>query len=97
MRTTFFSLGVGTRIQLSKVFGIIADATFPFSDLRTSDNGFYPAVGVGLEIETGGHVFQVNFTNATGIMETDYIPYTTSNWADGEFRLGFTVSRVFNL
>jgi hypothetical protein len=92
-----FSLGVGTRIQLSKVFGIIADATFPFSDLRTSDNGFYPAVGVGLEIETGGHVFQVNFTNATGIMETDYIPYTTSNWADGEFRLGFTVSRVFNL
>ena len=92
-----FSLGVATRIQLTKVIGIIADATFPFSDYRNSDNGFYPAIGVGFEFETGGHVFQVNFTNATGIMETDYIPYTTSNWGDGQFRLGFGISRVFNL
>ena len=92
-----FSMGAGARVQLSRVFGIIADITVPFSSRRTSDNGFYPAVGLGLEIDTGGHLFQVNFTNATGIMETDYIPYTTSNWLDGEFRLGFTISRVFNL
>lgn len=92
-----FSLGVGTRVQINKVFGIIADATFPFSDIRTTDNGFYPILGIGLEIDTGGHLFQVNFTNATGIMEPDYIPYTTSNWGDGAFRLGFTISRVFNL
>lgn len=92
-----FTMGVGTRVQLTKVLGIIADASFPFSDIRTTDNGYYPAIGVGLEIETGGHVFQVNFTNATGIMETDYLPYTTSNWADGQFRLAFGISRVFNL
>lgn len=92
-----FSLGAGARVQLSRVFGIIADVTVPFSERRNSGNGFYPAVGLGLEIDTGGHLFQVNFTNATGIMETDYIPYTTSNWLDGEFRLGFTISRVFNL
>ncbi len=92
-----FSLGLASRLQLSKVFGLVADFTLPFSDLRTADNGFYPALGLGLEIETGGHVFQVNFTNATGIMETDYIPYTTTNWLDGEFRFGFTVSRLFNL
>lgn len=92
-----FSLGFATRIQLSKVLGIIADATFPFSSIRSSENGFYPAIGFGFEIETGGHVFQINFTNATGVMETDYIPYTTSNWGDGEFRLGFTISRLFNL
>ena len=92
-----FSLGFATRVQINKVFGIIADVTLPFSDIRTTDNGFYPAMGIGLEIETGGHVFQVNFTNATAIMETDYIPYTTSNWGDGQYRLGFTISRVFNL
>jgi hypothetical protein len=92
-----FSMGVATRVQISKVFGIVADATFPFSDLRTTDNDFYPAIGIGLEIETGGHVFQVNFTNATGIMETDFIPYTTSNWLEGQYRLGFTISRTFNL
>lgn len=92
-----FSLGAAARIQLTKVWGIVADATFPFSDIRTADNGFYPAIGVGLEIDTGGHVFQVNVTNATALMETDYIPYTTSSWADGQFRLGFTISRLFNL
>ena len=92
-----FSLGFATRIQITKVFGIVADATFPFSDLRTSENGYYPPFGIGLEIDTGGHVFQINFTNAEGIAETDYIPNTTSDWSKGEFRLGFTISRTFNL
>ncbi len=92
-----FSIGTGARLQLSKVFGIIAESTIPFSDIRTRDNNFYPSVGVGLEIETGGHIFQLNFTNSEGIMETDYIPYTRSSWLDGGFRLGFTISRVFNL
>ena len=92
-----FSLGFATRLQLSKVFGVIVDGTFPFSDIRNSENGYYPALGIGLEVETGGHVFQINLTNATGIMETDYIPNTRSNWGDGEFRLGFTISRLFNL
>lgn len=94
---TIISLGAASRIQLSKVFGLIVDATFPFSEFRSNTDGFYPALGIGLEIDTGGHVFQVNLTNATQIMETDYIPYTTSNWGDGEYRLGFTISRLFNL
>lgn len=91
------SLGFATRVQINRVFGIIFDATFPFSSLRTSENGYYAPIGIGLEIDTGGHLFQVNFTNARGIMETDYIPYTTSSWGDGQFRLGFTISRLFNL
>lgn len=92
-----FSLGAATRIQLNKVWGVIADATFPITGNRRSNDGFYPALGIGLEIDTGGHIFQINLTNATAIMETDYIPYTTANWSDGEFRLGFTISRLFNL
>lgn len=92
-----FSMGFATRVQLSKVFGIIIDGTFPFSELRTTENGYHPAIGVGLEIDTGGHVFQINFTNATGISETDYIPNTTGDWGEGQFRLGFTISRGFNL
>lgn len=92
-----FSIGAATRIQLNKVVGIIADLTVPFSSRRTSDAGYYYPFGIGLEFDTGGHIFQLNFTNATGIMETDYIPYTTSSWGKGEFRLGFTISRLFNL
>ncbi len=92
-----FSLGFAFRIQITKVFGIIGDATFPFSELRTKENGYYPPLGIGLEVDTGGHIFQINFTNARGIIETDYIPNTQSDWSQGQFRLGFTISRTFNL
>lgn len=91
------SLGFATRVQLTKVMGLIVDGTFPFSDVRTSEEGYFPAIGVGLEFDTGGHVFQLNFTNATAITETDYIPNTTTDWGEGQFRLGFTISRMFNL
>ena len=92
-----FNLGLAARLQLTKVFGLILDTTIPFSDLRTSENGYYLPLGFGLEIDTGGHVFQINLTNTTGLAPTDYIPNTRSNWADGQFRLGFTISRLFNL
>jgi hypothetical protein len=91
------SVGIASRVQLSKIFGIIADITLPFSENRTNLNGYYPSIGVGLEIDSGGHIFQVNLTNSKGLIETDYIPYSTSNWGDSEFRLGFTISRIFNL
>lgn len=94
---TMLSIGTAARYQVGKVLALVADATFPFSNTITSENGYSPPVGFGLEWDTGGHVFQLNFTNATGIFETDYIPYTTSSWGDGEFRIGFTISRWFNL
>ncbi len=93
------SLGGGLRWQATKGMGILIDTTFPLlSDLRTSANGYYPILGIGFEFDTGGgHVFQVNLTNARGISATDYIPYSRSNWTDGGFRLGFTISRLFNI
>ena len=94
---SLFAGGLAFRLKLSRVFGIIVDSTVPFSHIRNPDNGYYFPLGIGLEIKTVGHVFHVNFTNAKAITETDYIPNTTSNWLDGEFRLGFTISRYFKL
>ena len=92
------SVSLVLKYQMSKSFGIILDGNMPFSSLRTTENGYYLPLGVGLEWETGGgHVFQINFTNATGLMETDYLPNTRSNWADGGYRLGFTIARQFTL
>lgn len=97
------SLSGAFKFQFNKTFALIFDMTIPFSEYRNDvdDNGdrnFYYPLGVGFEWETGGgHVFQINLTNASGIVETDYIPYTTNNWADGEYRLGFTISRHFKL
>jgi hypothetical protein len=94
------TLGAGARILLTKHLAFIADATLPMSGRRAltnSSSGYFPALGAGLEINTGGHVFQLNFTNAKGIAENDYIPYTQSNWSKGQFRVGLTISRLFNL
>ena len=91
------SIGAAGRLQLTKVIGILADVTLPVSGQRTSPKGYHPSVGIGFDIDTGGHVFQINLTNSKGIVETDYIPYTTSDWSAGQFRIGFTISRLFNL
>jgi len=97
------SLGLASRVQLTKVMAFVADFTLPVNGLQspfaTNPEGFeyFPALGIGMEWDTGGHIFQLNLTNAEGIMETDYIPNTTTNWLDGEFRIGFTISRLFNL
>ncbi len=93
----FFNLGVQAKYQVNKGFALIVDATAPFTDTRTTESGYYLPVGIGFEFDTGGHVFQLNMTNATGLATTDYVPNTTANWGDGEFRLGFTISRLFNL
>ncbi|MCH2043170.1 MAG: DUF5777 family beta-barrel protein [Saprospiraceae bacterium] len=93
-----FGVGIAMRIQLSKSLGLILDGNFPLSSSRfTSDSGYFSHIplGLGLEMETGGHVFQINFTNASGIMLYDYLPNTDANWGLGQFRLGFTISRLF--
>ena len=95
------ALGFGARIKFTKRMAIIIDYFFPFSDYRNNpptgeSREFFNPLGVGLEIETGGHVFHINFSNSTGVIEQEFIPYTVDNWLDGEFRLGFNISRVFS-
>ncbi len=96
VQNDIFSIGAATRIQLSKVYALLIDITAPFSEQHSNGEYTLP-VGLGLEIDTGGHIFQINLTNARGMAETDYIPYTNSLWGEGQFRLGFTISRLFNL
>lgn len=93
------ALGAAIRLQVTKSFGLLFDATFPLlTDERNTGIDYTMPFGIGFEFDTsGGHVFQVNLTNSRGISETDYIPYTSSSWGDGEFRLGFTISRLFSL
>ncbi|MBR9922478.1 MAG: hypothetical protein GYB31_16695 [Bacteroidetes bacterium] len=100
-----FSVGLAGRIQMTKVLGLILEGQLPLNgpqspfsgEERLSGPPYQPAIGVGFEIDTGGHVFQINLTNSSGIVATDYLVNTRSNWLNGEFRLGFTISRIFNL
>ncbi|MBC9931166.1 DUF5777 family beta-barrel protein [Chitinophaga qingshengii] len=98
-----FALGVGGRLKLSKRIGIVAEYFYPFRSQASRDYykaqgiTFYNPLGVGLEIETGGHVFHLNFTNSSAIQETQFIPETTTSWLQGQFRWGFNISRRFTL
>jgi len=98
-----FALGFGGRLKFSKRIALVADYFLPFRSESSRDQyaravrRLYHPLGVGLEIETGGHIFNLNFTNATAIQEIQYIPETTTTWTRGEFRWGFTIARRFSL
>lgn len=99
-----FDLGIGGRLKFRKRMAIVADYFIPFRSQQASNyfstqfnTLFYNPLAVGLEIETGGHVFHIDFTNATSILENQFIPGTTSNWSNGQFRWGFNFSRTFTL
>jgi hypothetical protein len=98
-----FALGAGGRFKFSKRLGLLVEYFYPFRSQESKDyfaskgKTFYNPLAVGLEIETGGHVFHVNFTNSTAILENQFIPETTTTWQQGQFRWGFNISRRFSL
>ncbi|AOM79541.1 DUF5777 family beta-barrel protein [Pedobacter steynii] len=98
-----FAIGAGGRLKFSRRMALVVDYFLPFRNKsdkayleKVSATKFYNPLGVGLEMETGGHVFHLNFTNATGIQEMQYIPQTTSSWLKGQYRWGFSISRRFS-
>lgn len=93
-----FSMGIGGRIKLSKQFAIVADYFYNFSEYQTNNpNAYYNPLGVGIEIETGGHVFHVNYTNGYAILESSLLTTTQDTWTKGQIKLGFNISRWFAL
>jgi len=54
-------------------------------------------LSVGVDIETGGHVFQLHVSNSTGMTDRTFINETSGSWAKGDLRFGFNISRVFTV
>lgn len=98
-----YAAGIGGRLKLSKRVALVADYFKVFRNKRSTDAlkatglTFYNPFGAGFEFETGGHVFDFTFTNSTAILENQFIPYTTTSWAQWRFRWGFNLSRIFSL
>lgn len=90
-----YALGVGGRLKLSKRIAFTWDYTHVL--IGMPDSGYYNPLSVGFDIETGGHVFQLHFSNSTGMNERAFITETTSQWGKGEVRFGFNLSRVFQI
>lgn len=96
---SLLSVGIGGRLKLYKRFSLIADYTLVEGLGRPNDlaTQFYNPLGAGIEIETGGHIFSLNFQNSEYIIENNFIANTKKSWQDGGVRWGFSVSRNFAL
>ena len=90
-----FSVSASARLKVTKLMGIVVDYAHPFSSFRNA-NGFSDPLGVGIQVVTGGHVFTLNISNARAVSEINYLSNTTSDYARGQYRLGFTISRTFD-
>lgn len=91
MPNDFYSVGAGFRLRLSKRVNLTTEYYHRVDKL----NGYYDPLSIGLDIETGGHVFQLHVTNSTGMTERTFINETTGSWSKGDLRFGFNISRVF--
>lgn len=83
-----FAMGFGGRLKMSKRMSLNAEYIHNFS--RPSNSPFSDAFAFGVDIETGGHVFQLLFTNAQSTNEPAFISY-----AEGDLVFGFNIVRVF--
>lgn len=90
-----FALAAAGRIKLTRRVALNAEYAYVFPDQIAED--FRNSLSIGFDIETGGHVFQLHFTNSTSMIEKGFITETNGSWLDGDIHFGFNVSRVFTL
>lgn len=86
-----FSMGAGGRMKLTKRLSVNVEYMHNFDkpDFYTNP------LSVGLDLETGGHIFQLLFTNSQAMTESGYITNAAGDWGKGDFFFGFNLYRVF--
>jgi hypothetical protein len=93
-----YSIGAGGRIKLTKRISINGEYFYLInSNKKYLSQPVYNPLSVGFDIETGGHVFQIIFTNSVAMIEKGFIGETTGQWRKGDIHIGFNISRVFTL
>ncbi len=90
-----FALGGGGRIRISRSVNFTAEYYYVFPGQISS--AYKNSLAVGFDIETGGHVFQIHFTNSRSMVEKGFIAETTGEWLDGGIHFGFNLNRVFTV
>jgi hypothetical protein len=96
----FYAIGFGARYRLSKRISVNGEYVYripPKDRTAPAFANFYNSMSLGFDIETGGHVFQLHFTNSLPMYETAFITETAETWKNGGIHLGFNISRDFVL
>lgn len=89
------AIGIGGRQKITKRLSFNFEYYYqiPGYKLEGSTN----SLSLGFDIETGGHVFQLHFTNSQGMNERSFIAGNTGKWEKGDILFGFNISRVFTI
>lgn len=101
-KNDLFAIGFGGRYKFTKRLALNIEYYMNQPNtLGTNAQGlaYNDPMSIGFDIETGGHVFQIMFTNGTGLIEPQFIGLTETNFWDGAkgIRLGFNFTRVFTV
>jgi opacity protein-like surface antigen len=92
------AIGAGARYKLTKRMSVNAEYYYKIEpNAKYLEPRTYNSASIGIDLETGGHVFQIMLSNSIGMREGMFIPETTDSWKDGGIHLGFNISRVFTL
>ncbi|HEX7014279.1 MAG TPA: DUF5777 family beta-barrel protein [Cyclobacteriaceae bacterium] len=89
------ALGLGGRARITRSVSLHLEYYARLNEKEGNPN--HDAIGVGIDIETGGHVFQLVFTNTVGMMERIFAAETTEDFFDGDIHFGFNITRTFQL
>ena len=94
-KNTLFILGAGLKVKLSKRMSFLAEYYARIKD--NPNNGYRDAFAFGLDVVTGGHVFQFQFTNAQAMYEQGFMRLTTGNFWKADIHFGFNISRTWGV
>ena len=86
-------LGTGGRYKLSNRFSVNFDYVYNFT--RNKNSLYLNPLTIGVDIETGGHVFQLLFTNSRASNDSSFLTETLGDWSKGQISFGFNIVRVF--
>lgn len=89
-----FSTGLGGRMKLTKRTSFNGEYNYVFPD--QINDSYTNNLSFSFDLETGGHVFQLLFTNSFGMIERQFITETTGKWGSGDIHFGFNISRTFS-
>lgn len=95
IRKSEFAVGIGGRQRISKRINFSAEYFYQLPEMKSPNS--HNVLSIGIDIGTGGHVFQLHFTNSFGITEKSFITETAGKWNKSNIMYGFNISRVFQL
>ena len=95
-KNDLFAVSGGARVKLTKRMSIDGEYDYLLPNQVVSTK-VYNCLSLAWEMETGGHVFQLVFTNAQSMVPNQFIAQTTGNWGNGGIYFGFNIARNFNL